>query len=89
MSTRMPAISKTTPSGEEHCRMSRDDPTALDLCGLGPDTYVTAPPSDRGARGPVRRLRPPGPGGQAARGPGAAWHPDGIVRAEPASSVTG
>ncbi|POX55205.1 DNA primase [Streptomyces sp. Ru71] len=40
-------------------RMGWDDP-ALDLRGLGPGTYITAPPSDRGGRGPVRWLRPPG-----------------------------
>jgi hypothetical protein len=40
-------------------RMGWDDPSALDLRGLGPGTYVTAPPSDRGGLGPVRWLRPP------------------------------
>ncbi|MDT0609497.1 bifunctional DNA primase/polymerase [Streptomyces lancefieldiae] len=40
-------------------RMGWDDPAALDLRGLGPGTYVTAPPSDRGGLGPVRWLRPP------------------------------
>ncbi|MFE0872306.1 bifunctional DNA primase/polymerase [Streptomyces rochei] len=40
-------------------RMGWDDPSALDLRGLGPGTYVTAPPSDRGGRGQVRWLRPP------------------------------
>ncbi|KYK15427.1 MULTISPECIES: bifunctional DNA primase/polymerase [Streptomyces] len=40
-------------------RMGWDDPSALSLRGLGPGTYVTAPPSDRGGRGPVRWLRPP------------------------------
>ncbi|MET8819092.1 bifunctional DNA primase/polymerase [Streptomyces rochei] len=40
-------------------RMGWDDPSALDLRGLGPGTYVTAPPSDRGGRGPVRWLHPP------------------------------
>ncbi|NEC74995.1 bifunctional DNA primase/polymerase [Streptomyces rochei] len=40
-------------------RMGWDDPSALDLRGFGPGTYVTAPPSDRGGRGPVRWLRPP------------------------------
>jgi hypothetical protein len=40
-------------------RLGWDDPTSLDLCGLGPGTYVTAPPSDRGGLGPVRWLRPP------------------------------
>ncbi|CAL9446075.1 MULTISPECIES: bifunctional DNA primase/polymerase [Streptomyces] len=40
-------------------RMGWDDPSTLDLRGLGPGTYVTAPPSDRGGRGPVRWLRPP------------------------------
>ncbi|AWT45741.1 MULTISPECIES: bifunctional DNA primase/polymerase [Streptomyces] len=39
-------------------RMGWDDP-ALDLRGLGPGTYITAPPSDRGGLGPVRWLRPP------------------------------
>ncbi|WP_112469706.1 bifunctional DNA primase/polymerase [Streptomyces triticisoli] len=40
-------------------RLGWDDPTSLDLCGLGPGTHLTAPPSDRGGRGPVRWLRPP------------------------------
>ncbi|MGV9423488.1 bifunctional DNA primase/polymerase [Streptomyces sp. NPDC003656] len=40
-------------------RLGWDDPAALDLRGLGPGTYITAPPSDRGGRGPVRWLRPP------------------------------
>ncbi|MBD0424187.1 bifunctional DNA primase/polymerase [Streptomyces sp. TRM S81-3] len=40
-------------------RMGWDDPSALDLRGLGPGAYVTAPPSDRGGRGAVRWLRPP------------------------------
>ncbi|MFE0819053.1 bifunctional DNA primase/polymerase [Streptomyces sp. NPDC058794] len=40
-------------------RMGWDDPLALDLRGLGPGAYVTAPPSDRGGLGPVRWLRPP------------------------------
>ncbi|AQS67327.1 bifunctional DNA primase/polymerase [Streptomyces pactum] len=40
-------------------RMGWDDPSALDLRGLGPGTYVTAPPCDRGGLGPVRWLRPP------------------------------
>ncbi|GGX97938.1 bifunctional DNA primase/polymerase [Streptomyces minutiscleroticus] len=40
-------------------RMGWDDDTALDLRGLGPGTYVTAPPSDRGGLGPVRWLRSP------------------------------
>ncbi|MGW0630789.1 bifunctional DNA primase/polymerase [Streptomyces sp. NPDC002758] len=40
-------------------RMGWDDPTSLDLRGLGPGEYVTAPPSDRSGRGPVRWLRPP------------------------------
>ncbi|MFB7084138.1 bifunctional DNA primase/polymerase [Streptomyces sp. NPDC056296] len=40
-------------------RMGWDDPSALDLRGLGPGTHVTAPPSDRGDLGPVRWLRPP------------------------------
>jgi hypothetical protein len=39
-------------------RMGWDD-ASLDLHGLGPGTYVTAPPSDRGGLGPVRWLRPP------------------------------
>ncbi|AKZ58381.1 hypothetical protein SAM23877_5336 [Streptomyces ambofaciens ATCC 23877] len=40
-------------------RMGWDDPSALDLRGLGRGTYVTAPPSDRAGLGPVRWLRPP------------------------------
>ncbi|MET8942989.1 bifunctional DNA primase/polymerase [Streptomyces sp. NPDC004542] len=40
-------------------RMGWDDPSALDLRGLGPGTYITAPPSDRAGLGPVRWLRPP------------------------------
>ncbi|MEU3662031.1 bifunctional DNA primase/polymerase [Streptomyces sp. NPDC032940] len=40
-------------------RMGWDDPTALDLRGLGHGTHITAPPSDRGGLGPVRWLRPP------------------------------
>ncbi|GAA5073275.1 bifunctional DNA primase/polymerase [Streptomyces similanensis] len=40
-------------------RMGWDDPAALDLRGLGPGAHLTAPPSDRGGRGPVRWLRPP------------------------------
>ncbi|MEV6805900.1 bifunctional DNA primase/polymerase [Streptomyces sp. NPDC017248] len=40
-------------------RMGWDDPAALDLRGLGPGAYLTAPPSDRGGLGPVRWLRPP------------------------------
>ena len=40
-------------------RLGWDDPSALDLCGLGSGTYITAPPSDRGGRGPVRWLRHP------------------------------
>ncbi|CAM5669528.1 bifunctional DNA primase/polymerase [Streptomyces aurantiogriseus] len=40
-------------------RMGWDDPTSLDLRGLGPGTYITAPPSDRAGLGPVRWLRPP------------------------------
>ncbi len=40
-------------------RMGWDDPAHLDLRGLGPGTHITAPPSDRGGRGPVRWLRPP------------------------------
>ncbi|MGV9418819.1 bifunctional DNA primase/polymerase [Streptomyces sp. NPDC003674] len=40
-------------------RLGWDDPSALDLRGLGAGTHVTAPPSDRGGLGPVRWLRPP------------------------------
>ncbi len=40
-------------------RMGWDDPSSLDLRGLGPGTYVTAPPSDRGGLGPVHWLRSP------------------------------
>jgi hypothetical protein len=40
-------------------RMGWDDPAALDLRGLGPGAFITAPPSDRGGLGPVRWLRPP------------------------------
>ncbi|MFE2066884.1 bifunctional DNA primase/polymerase [Streptomyces sp. NPDC059467] len=40
-------------------RMGWDDPTSLDLRGLGSGTHITAPPSDRGGLGPVRWLRPP------------------------------
>lgn len=40
-------------------RLGWDDPASLDLRGLGPGTFLTAPPSDRGGRGPVRWLRPP------------------------------
>ncbi|MFF4400663.1 bifunctional DNA primase/polymerase [Streptomyces sp. NPDC001480] len=40
-------------------RMGWDDPSALDLRGLGPGTHITAPPSDRAGLGPVRWLRPP------------------------------
>ncbi|MGV9556128.1 bifunctional DNA primase/polymerase [Streptomyces sp. NPDC003401] len=40
-------------------RMGWDDPSSLDLRGLGPGTYITAPPSDRGGLGPARWLRPP------------------------------
>ncbi|MEV6174387.1 bifunctional DNA primase/polymerase [Streptomyces sp. NPDC051954] len=40
-------------------RMGWDDPTSLDLHGLGPGAHITAPPSDRGGLGPVRWLRPP------------------------------
>ncbi|MGW1955589.1 bifunctional DNA primase/polymerase [Streptomyces sp. NPDC001920] len=40
-------------------RMGWDDPTHLDLRGLGPGAHITAPPSDRGGLGPVRWLRPP------------------------------
>src|SRR2546421_6242405 len=39
-------------------RMGWDD-AAIDLRCLGPDDYVTAPPSDLGGLGPVRWLRPP------------------------------
>ncbi|MFI1288538.1 bifunctional DNA primase/polymerase [Streptomyces sp. NPDC020792] len=42
-------------------RLGWDDPASLDLRGLGPGTFLTAPPSDRGGRGPVRWLRPPAP----------------------------
>jgi hypothetical protein len=45
--------------GELLYRMGWDDPSALDLRGLGPGSYVTAPPSDRGGLGPVRWLRRP------------------------------
>ncbi|KFF99300.1 DNA primase [Streptomyces scabiei] len=40
-------------------RMGWDDPSTLDLRGLGPGSHVTAPPSDRGGLGPVRWLRSP------------------------------
>ncbi|MBC9723561.1 bifunctional DNA primase/polymerase [Streptomyces sp. TRM68367] len=40
-------------------RMGWDDPSALDLRGLGPGAYITAPPSDRGGLGPVSWLRSP------------------------------
>lgn len=40
-------------------RMGWDEPSALDLHGLGPGTHITAPSSDRGGLGPVRWLRPP------------------------------
>ncbi|WP_046727822.1 bifunctional DNA primase/polymerase [Streptomyces humi] len=40
-------------------RMGWDDPTSLDLRGLGSGTHITAPPSDRAGLGPVRWLRPP------------------------------
>ncbi|MEU9154787.1 bifunctional DNA primase/polymerase [Streptomyces sp. NPDC048417] len=40
-------------------RTGWDDPTSLDLRGLGPGAYITAPPSDRGGLGPARWLRPP------------------------------
>ncbi|MGW0759167.1 bifunctional DNA primase/polymerase [Streptomyces sp. NPDC002814] len=40
-------------------RMGWDDPASLDLHGLGPGTYITAPPSDRAGLGPVRWLRSP------------------------------
>jgi len=39
-------------------RMGWDD-ASLDLHGLGPGTYVTAPPSDRAGLGPVHWLRSP------------------------------
>jgi len=39
-------------------RMAWDD-TCLDLHALGPGSYITAPPSDRGGLGPVRWLRSP------------------------------
>ncbi|MEU1197670.1 bifunctional DNA primase/polymerase [Streptomyces sp. NPDC005813] len=39
-------------------RMGWDDPS-LDLRGLGPGSFITAPPSDRGGLGPVRWLRSP------------------------------
>ncbi|MGW0733435.1 bifunctional DNA primase/polymerase [Streptomyces sp. NPDC002851] len=39
-------------------RMGWDD-TGLDLRGLGPGEHITAPPSDRGGRGPAHWLRPP------------------------------
>ncbi|WP_309031178.1 bifunctional DNA primase/polymerase [Streptomyces alfalfae] len=39
-------------------RMGWDD-AGLDLRGLGPGEHITAPPSDRGGRGPVRWLRSP------------------------------
>ncbi len=39
-------------------RMGWDD-AALDLHALGPGSYITAPPSDRGGLGPVRWLRSP------------------------------
>ncbi|NEC12415.1 DNA primase [Streptomyces sp. SID8014] len=50
-------------------RMGWDD-ADLDLRGLGPGTYITAPPSDRSGLGPVRWLRSPG-GVTAARPPEA------------------
>ncbi|GAB2931808.1 bifunctional DNA primase/polymerase [Streptomyces heilongjiangensis] len=40
-------------------RMGWDDPSALDLRGLGPGAHITAPPSDRGGLGPARWLRSP------------------------------
>ncbi|GAB2759695.1 bifunctional DNA primase/polymerase [Streptomyces bullii] len=40
-------------------RMGWDDPTSLDLRGLGPGASITAPPSDRGGLGPVSWLRSP------------------------------
>ncbi|MGW5769656.1 bifunctional DNA primase/polymerase [Streptomyces longwoodensis] len=42
-------------------RMGWDDPSSLDLRGLGPGTAITAPPSDRGGAGPAHWLRPPEP----------------------------
>ncbi|MER5383053.1 bifunctional DNA primase/polymerase [Streptomyces sp. NBC_00647] len=39
-------------------RMGWDDPS-LDLYGLGPGSFITAPPSDRAGLGPVRWLRSP------------------------------
>lgn len=39
-------------------RMGWDD-ASLDLHGLGPGAFVTAPPSDRAGLGPVRWLRSP------------------------------
>ncbi|GAA2440887.1 bifunctional DNA primase/polymerase [Streptomyces glaucus] len=40
-------------------RMGWDDPSSLDLRGLGPGAHITVPPSDRAGLGPVRWLRPP------------------------------
>ncbi|MFF8947826.1 bifunctional DNA primase/polymerase [Streptomyces sp. NPDC014940] len=40
-------------------RLGWDDPSALDLRGLGAGAHITAPPSDRAGLGPVRWLRPP------------------------------
>ncbi|MEV5438139.1 bifunctional DNA primase/polymerase [Streptomyces sp. NPDC052682] len=40
-------------------RLGWDDPTSLDLRGLGPGACITAPPSDRGGLGPVRWVRSP------------------------------
>lgn len=40
-------------------RMGWDDPSSLDLRGLGPGAHITAPPSERAGLGPVRWLRPP------------------------------
>ncbi|WP_432031708.1 bifunctional DNA primase/polymerase [Streptomyces antibioticus] len=40
-------------------RMGWDDPVSLDLRGIGPGAFITAPPSDRGGLGPVRWLRQP------------------------------
>ncbi|MER6527537.1 bifunctional DNA primase/polymerase [Streptomyces sp. NPDC001508] len=51
-------------------RLGWDDPTALDLRGLGPGEYITAPPSDRGDLGPAHWLRPPAL--DSATGPPAA-----------------
>ncbi|OEU91412.1 bifunctional DNA primase/polymerase [Streptomyces oceani] len=50
-------------------RMGWDD-SRIDLRGLGPGDYITAPPSDLGGLGPVRWLRAPAPE-RAARFPEA------------------